>query len=328
MSSISNPRLGGNGRCADNGKPDSANRFKGAAAKGGVSRQGKGRAAKSKTNGRPKSNGESPTEQRQKKRKGRSANRQVPIYSGDPEEVPFVHVPLWVIKTIGANTAAIILARMVYWLTLINDGRRTRLSPTPKDNRSWAPGYKEITRQTGLTKYQIMGGLKTLLTRKRIEEVPSDEETSGSRRRVIRFRERFYLWLRDGRRLDNRRKWPGVKVRATEIVVTDSIPQALVLSNILRWFQPNEKGESQLTVWDPEDQGGHGWRYCSYSQLAGETALSFWQAKRALKRLREKGLIITTTRSRKSPSGEILRILHVRPDFDALARIYRERTYA
>jgi hypothetical protein len=236
----------------------------------------------------------------------------------------FVFVPTYVTKTTGGGYAAILLARVIYWFTKMADGQ-PRLKPgtTLDVPRFWTPGYWGILKQTGIGKDKAYRAIRRLL-RQQKKPVVIDKGSAGglsyadrrnNRCIAMALSPRYAKFLDKEGRLDAGHKEPGVCAHVMDIALTKTANQAIVLSAILPWFEPNQDGKSKLRV----KKDGYWWRANSHEQLSRETGLKLFQVKLAVK-----GLVLNHILIRKQYPFAGKNVLHVRINWEVLRQRRRE----
>jgi hypothetical protein len=230
--------------------------------------------------------------------------------------VPFVVVPTFVCKRTGGGNAAILLARLIYWNTpAANGSQRLNVGDRGRDQPPWSASYQEIHRQTGLNRRKSQRALQKLESLKLIEVDRPINDLSDvrmfdrNRPNAIYLQTGFERVLKQEGLLCQGKQHCHVRVRVSEVLVTRTGTQAIVLSSILPWFDLNQHGKRKLTI----KKNGHWWRANDYRQISEETGVSVHQVKRAVTVMRHDHLLHV---SHHIFGGR--RILHVRPNREAL----------
>ena len=204
------------------------------------------------------------------------------------DEVPRVFVPEWICRCAGGDYAAIIYSQLIYW-----NSRDCFWKPRLKDEfgeerRSWEASYRSIFLQTGIREDKARRAVQRLESRGLIHVVSEH----GKPNRLL-LPEDAHQALGEAKEFNpGASTRPGTLVRASEVLVTQTGNQAIVLADILRWFEPNQKGNVKTRL----KHNGHAIRANTHDELSKETGLGIFQVKRALTGLFRAGLMGRTYR--------------------------------
>ncbi len=238
----------------------------------------------------------------------------------------------------GGGIAALVLSRLVFWLSEQKSGAGPRAKPLPDlEHTAWVPGYSGLAKQIGLivsnpvaARMQVQRAVDSLVTRKLVEVSPGipraalPEEVRSQTLAPSDSREstRNRIWLHEEckERLHKAGllKGKGGAVKCVKVwlehVRQHGANKAIVLGAL--HYQFFELKEKRLRI----THKGEKWWVCSAAQMAQETGLSKGQARSAIEALVEEGCILRDIGRFSSSATSYLR-----PSFPPLLKECKKR---
>jgi DNA-binding transcriptional ArsR family regulator len=209
---------------------------------------------------------------------------------------PKVFVQSEIVRHLGDAREGLALSQVLYWFEdnprMLERGIHEPRARYVDDQKYWwLTTHRQISLQTGLTISQVNRSLDRL-------------RECG----YIVTKSNYFLKLRqtqirpDFGMAEFNVSHHGVTVYAAMVRMTQSANAALVLAQVVYWFEDGKNGYTRLRVY----KNGKWWLAKSHDEFAGETGLTSRQVRAALDKLRNLGLVSTEVRVFKG-----VRTLHI-----------------